>query len=412
VSVLSAGTIHTRGIAKRYKAGRTRASLPDLRETLMVPFARLAGKGGAKEEGWFWALHDISFDVKPGEVLGIVGSNGAGKSTLLKILSRIVDPTAGRIEMAGRLGCLLEVGTGFHRELTGRENVFLNGAILGMSRRETQAKFDAIVDFSGIEPFIDTPVKHYSSGMYLRLGFAVAAHIDPEILIIDEVLAVGDAAFQAKCIGKVGELVSEGRTVLIVSHQLPVIQKLCTRAILIREGSVAADGPTSEVVSGYLKMLEHHSETDLSERTLRAGNGIRRLVRLEAGGLNGVALMAGEPAEFVFHVSGTPGSSTCAFEFFDDLAQGVTSFNSANPARDEDLTDGDRGIFRCVVPTLPLRPGRYRIDVAITARSGALEDHVEGAAYVDVLEGILAGRPVIADVGYGNVAVVHRWSHG
>lgn len=408
---LSAGTIHAQGIAKRYQTGMTRSSLPDLRETLTAPFAKLMGKGGNREKGWFWALRDISFEVKPGDVLGIVGGNGAGKSTLLKILSRIVEPNAGRIEMAGRLGCLLEVGTGFHRELTGRENIFLNGAILGMSRRETQAKFDAIVDFSGIEAFIDTPVKHYSSGMFLRLGFAVAAHIDPEILIIDEVLAVGDAAFQAKCISKVGELVGEGRTVLIVSHQLPVIQKLCNRGILIRGGTVVADGATSDVVSEYLKMLEHHSEIDLSERTLRTGNGARRLVRLETGGSNGAALMAGEPAEFVFHVSGKPGSSTCAFEFFDDLAQGVTSFNSANPARDEDLSGGDRGIFRCAVPVLPIRPGRYRIDVAITARSGALEDHVEGAAYVDIQPGVMAGRPVVADVGYGNVSVVHRWSH-
>lgn len=404
--------ISVRGLAKQYQAGRSRQSLPDLRESVAATFARMSGKRGAdKDNGWFWALKDISFDVKPGEVLGIIGGNGAGKSTLLKILSRIVEPSAGRIEMAGRLGCLLEVGTGFHRELTGRENIFLNGAILGMSRRETAAKFDQIVDFSGIDAFIDTPVKHYSSGMFLRLGFAVAAHIDPEVLIIDEVLAVGDAAFQAKCIGKVGELVSEGRTVLIVSHQLPVVQKLCSRGILIRDGTIVADGTPQQVISKHLKALEQHAETDLSQRTARAGSGDRRLVRLQVEGRDGASLMAGEPAEFIFHVSGKPGSSTCAFEFFDDLGQGVTSFNSANPARDEDLTEGDRGIFRCVIAELPVRPGRYRIDVAITALSGTLEDHVEGAAYVEIQPGMMAGRPVVADIGYGNVSVAHRWNH-
>lgn len=408
---MSAGAIQARGIAKRYQVGRTRASLPDLRETLTGSFARLTGKGRGSRDDWFWALRDISFDVRPGEVVGIIGSNGAGKSTLLKILSRIVEPTAGRIEMAGRLGCLLEVGTGFHRELTGRENVFLNGAILGMSRRETLAKFDAIVDFSGLEPFIDTPVKHYSSGMYLRLGFAVAAHIDPEILIIDEVLAVGDAAFQAKCIGKVGELVGEGRTVLIVSHQLPVIQKLCSRGLLVRDGQIAADGTPQSVIADHLRVLEHLAEADLSKRTVRAGNGVRRLTRLEIAGREGAALIAGEPAEFVFRASGPAGASTCAFEFFDELGQAVTSFNSANPAIDEDLTGGDKGAFRCAIPQLPVRPGRYRIDVCITARTGAVEDHVEGAAYVDVLAGVMAGRSVVADVGYGNISVVHRWSH-
>lgn len=405
---LPAGTIHARGVAKRYRTGHSRSTLPDLRETLMSAFSR---KRSPKDDSSFWALRDVSFDVNPGDVLGIVGSNGAGKSTLLKILSRIVEPTAGRIEMAGRLGCLLEVGTGFHRELTGRENIYLNGAILGMSKRETQAKFDAIVDFSGIEPFIDTPVKHYSSGMYLRLGFAVAAHIDPEILIIDEVLAVGDAAFQAKCIGKVGELVSEGRTVLIVSHQLPVVQKLCNRGLLIRDGAIVADGSPQQIIAEHLKALEQHAETNLAERSVRGGNGHRRLIQLEMTGRSGATLMAGEPAEFVFHASGPAGASTCAFEFFDELGQGVTSFNSANPAVDEDLVDGDKGAFRCRIPELPIRPGRYRIDVCITSRAGAIEDHVEGAAYVDVLAGVMAGRSVVADVGYGNVSVVHRWSH-
>ena len=206
------------------------------------------------DSGWedFWALKDVSFDVQPGEVVGIIGRNGAGKSTLLKILSRITEPTAGRIELNGRVSSLLEVGTGFNPELTGRENVYLNGAILGMSRAEIKRKFDEIVDFSGVERFIDTPVKRYSSGMSVRLAFAVAAHLEPEILIIDEVLAVGDAAFQKKCIGKMNSVARhDGRTILFVSHQLPAIQQLCRRCILMQDGTAAFDDVTEECLARY-----------------------------------------------------------------------------------------------------------------------------------------------------------------
>ena len=223
-----------------------------------APFRR-AGKllrgqatGAAELDETFWALRDISFEVDRGEVVGVIGHNGAGKSTLLKVLSRITEPTIGIAEIHGRVGSLLEVGTGFHPELTGRENIFLNGAILGMARSEIAARFDEIVAFSEVEKFIDTPVKHYSSGMGLRLAFAVAAHLEPEILIVDEVLAVGDAAFQQKCLGKMGEVAEAGRTVLLVSHNMGAINRLCERAILLSEGELVLDGPTGEVVSAYL----------------------------------------------------------------------------------------------------------------------------------------------------------------
>ena len=199
-----------------------------------------------------WALKDVSFDINRGEVVGIIGRNGAGKSTLLKILSEITEPTEGRVEIHGRVGSLLEVGTGFHPELTGRENVYLNGAILGMKRAEIERKFDEIVAFAEVEKFIDTPVKHYSSGMYLRLAFAVAAHLEPEILIVDEVLAVGDAAFQKKCLGKMAGVAKEGRTVLFVSHNMPAITRLCERAILLDEGRLLQDGVSHQVVKAYL----------------------------------------------------------------------------------------------------------------------------------------------------------------
>lgn len=220
-------------------------------ELIRSPFHRLRS-GNRSADETIWALKDINFEVMPGEVVGIIGRNGAGKSTLLKILSRITRPTKGRFSLNGRVGSLLEVGTGFHSELTGRENVFLNGAILGMSRKEIGSKFDEIVAFAETEKFLDTPVKHYSSGMTVRLAFAVAAHLEPEILIVDEVLAVGDALFQKKCLGKMSEISEAGRTVLFVSHDISAVNALCERAILLHEGSIAMSGPTREVAAYYL----------------------------------------------------------------------------------------------------------------------------------------------------------------
>jgi lipopolysaccharide transport system ATP-binding protein len=249
--------VEAEGLSKRFRLGKQQRyqTLRDtLANSLTAPLRRLRSRPSSNgEAGTIWALRDVSFTVRHGEVVGIMGRNGAGKSTLLKLLSRITAPTEGNARIQGRVGSLLEVGTGFHPELTGRENIFLNGSILGMRRWEIERKFDEIVDFSEVEKFLDTQIKHYSSGMQMKLAFAVAAHLQPEILIVDEVLAVGDALFQKKCLGKMGEVSKQGRTVLFVTHNLSALQTLCRRAIWISGGRLVADGQAAEVVSGYLK---------------------------------------------------------------------------------------------------------------------------------------------------------------
>ena len=247
--------VRVRGLSKKFVLVSPQARRPR-QDTLKEAIAGAARarlrrwRHGASQET-IWALDDVTFDVMPGEIVGIIGPNGAGKSTLLKILSRILEPTRGRAELYGRVASLLEVGTGFHRDLTGRENIYLNGAILGMARREIDARFDAIVDFAEIERFLDTPVKRYSSGMYLRLAFAIAAHLEHEILILDEVLAVGDARFQTKCLAKFHEIIRSGRTILFVSHALPSVVELCARALLLLGGRIHRRGPAAEVVDYY-----------------------------------------------------------------------------------------------------------------------------------------------------------------
>ena len=241
--------IEARGISKRYQLGEAQAAYGTLRESLVHAGRRLTGREARLRRQEIWALEDVSFDVAAGEVLGLIGPNGAGKSTLLKILTRITAPTAGRVDIKGRVGSLLEVGTGFHPELTGRENIYLNGSILGMKRREIQAKLPEIVDFSGVDDFVDTPVKRYSSGMYVRLAFSVAAHFEPEILLVDEVLAVGDAEFQARCLGRMEDFSASGRTVLFVSHNMQAMTQLCDRVILLESGQVTEDGPSADVVA-------------------------------------------------------------------------------------------------------------------------------------------------------------------
>jgi lipopolysaccharide transport system ATP-binding protein len=285
--------IKVENLSKQYRIGSRQASYATLRDSLTdavsAPFRRLKslanGNGknpqsvsGNPQSNLIWALKDVTFEVMPGEVVGIIGRNGAGKTTLLKILSRITEPTKGGIDLHGRVGSLLEVGTGFHPELTGRENIYLNGAILGMKRAEIERKFDEIVAFAEIERFLDTPVKHFSSGMYIRLAFAVAAHLDPEVLVVDEVLAVGDVNFQKKCLGKMEEVGRQGRTVLFVSHSMPMILRLCSRAILLDMGNVTDDGPAQQVTRSYL----HSAAGSPVERTWQSprtapGDSVARL---------------------------------------------------------------------------------------------------------------------------------------
>ncbi len=268
-------------LSKKYVIGTGQAAYGTLREslagTVRAPLQRLRGNGQSTTD--FWALKDINFEIEAGEVVGIIGRNGAGKSTLLKILSRITEPSSGRVELYGRVGSLLEVGTGFHPELSGRENIFLNGAILGMKREEIEASFDEIVAFAEVDKFLDTPVKRYSSGMYVRLAFAVAAHLKPEILLVDEVLAVGDSRFQRKCLEKMRDAGKLGRTVLFVSHNMTAVTRLCQRTILIDAGRVAADGPSHEVVGTYLRSgLGTTAEREWPDREKAPGNDIVRLI--------------------------------------------------------------------------------------------------------------------------------------
>jgi lipopolysaccharide transport system ATP-binding protein len=296
--------IRIAGLGKKYRLRHQQGSHTylALRDVIAAGAARALGRGApstADED--FWALRDVSLAVQPGEVVGIIGRNGAGKSTLLKVLSRITEPTEGRIELGGRVSSLLEVGTGFHPELTGRENVFLNGAILGMSRAEMRRKFDEIVAFAEVERFLDTPVKRYSSGMYVRLAFAVAAHLESEILVVDEVLAVGDAAFQRKCLGKMGEVRGAGRTILFVSHQLQAVRQLCQRAVWLEKGRVNAVGRPDDIVDQYVTAEARHDTLEAANAEI-AKQPEDTAFRLQAvdvrqGGRSTTDVMAGEPVE-------------------------------------------------------------------------------------------------------------------
>jgi len=301
--------VRVSGLSKLYRIGAAQLRHDTLRDLLVdvvtAPFHRMkalfSGEGfnasGLTEE--LWALRDVSFDVQHGEVIGIIGRNGAGKSTLLKILSRITEPTTGQVALYGRVGALLEVGTGFHAELTGRENIYLNGAILGMSRAEINRKFDEIVDFAGVEKFIDTPVKHYSSGMGLRLGFAVAAHLEPEILIVDEVLAVGDAEFQKKCIGKMSEVAKEGRTVLFVSHNMAAVEALCQTGLLLERGQVVLRDTARAVIAAYLSSSQISSaKVDLMAYAEASDAVLRRLRLLNQKGEETSQFRPDEPIIF------------------------------------------------------------------------------------------------------------------
>lgn len=342
------------------------------------PFSRVGHASNGQANGTngsnpdeIWALKNVSFEVKRGEVLGIIGRNGAGKSTLLKILSRVTAPTRGEVRIKGRIASLLEVGTGFHPELTGRENVFLNGAILGMTKAEIRKRFDEIVEFSGYENFIDTPVKRYSSGMWVRLAFAVAAHLDPEILIVDEVLAVGDAAFQEKCLGKMEKVAGEGRTVLLVSHNMSTIQQICKQCVLFKDGQLHLSGEPSDVVGEYLSETRTATSLDLTDWNDRSGSGLARLTRLAFSDESGV-----EKSVF-------PLGSTICFDLdamyyqplFDPSFEIIIHDAAGEPIMQlRSEHDGfrigkvkDRTSVRGRIDNIGLYPGRYFVSARIAA---------------------------------------------
>lgn len=414
---MNAYALQVQDLSKQYQIGSARNHQRHLGDQLIYsmksPFRwakrRLASRT-ADPQTTFMALKDISFQVRPGEVVGVIGRNGAGKSTLLKILSRITEPTSGSATIYGRVGSLLEVGTGFHPELTGRENTYLNGAILGMKKSEIDRKFDEIVAFAEIEKFLDTPVKHYSSGMYVRLAFAVAAHLEPEILLVDEVLAVGDVAFQRKCLGKMSSVAGEGRTVLFVSHNMGLMQQLCRRGLLLQDGRLVADTSMAKAGDIYLRTVEAASSQPLDERADRTGRGLVRLLAVdildENGGRNG--LQTGRPARFVFHVSGTMPALSCVFTLFDQLGQRVTLFKSDAPSPDDRYDPLIGHQFVCTVDQLLLVAGRYRMDVLLRG-GGERQDHVRAAAVFDVQEGLLAGR-VVQPLQQISVVMPHRWT--
>jgi lipopolysaccharide transport system ATP-binding protein len=361
------------GERERYKMLRevlTRWISAQFRTTTSRFIGGNAPPGGRLSSNQFWALKHISFEVRQGEVLGIIGNNGAGKSTLLKILSRITLPTKGRAEVNGRLGSLLEVGTGFHPELTGRENIFLNGAILGMKRVEVESKFDEIVSFAEVEKFIDTPVKQYSSGMYLRLAFAVAAHLEPEILLVDEVLAVGDRGFQKKCLGKMGEVAKEGRTVLFVSHNLQAISQLTGRCLLLNDGELIFDGPTNQALQQYRAV----------ETGIRSLGSYRAISVIPYNHLSWATVQTslchglhrwGEPITFEFGLEITQPMDGLCFSFYvvDEHAKQVCHFWMFNS---DVIRTRERRTFvlRCQVPKFRLYMGSYTITTWVSERRG------------------------------------------
>ena len=367
-------------LSKRFFIGKKQEGYSTLRDTLtdavMSPVRRisrtLTGQQSEKEmDRELWVLKDISFQIKKGEIVGLIGRNGAGKSTLLKILTRITGPTEGEIKLRGRVGSLLEVGTGFHPELTGRENIYLNGAILGMRKAETDLKFDEIVAFAEVEEFIDTPVKHYSSGMYMRLAFAVAAHLETEILLVDEVLAVGDMRFQKKCLNKMQDIGKSGRTVVLVSHNMPAIANLCQRAILLDQGSILRDGPSSQVVSAYLNEgFGGSAVREWSDMSKAPGNDIARLcavrARLKDGWIDGtVDIRMPVVVEMEFEVLKPKSILLPHVGFWNEEGNCAFSSLDNDPAWRGKPRPVGRYISRVTIPGNFLAPGTLYINAAI-----------------------------------------------
>jgi lipopolysaccharide transport system ATP-binding protein len=420
-SPMSDIVIAAENLSKSYLVGHQSAQLEGytaLRDVIAREARNFARKGldfirgrqivQGDEVEEFWALRDVSFEVKRGEVLGIIGRNGAGKSTLLKILSRITEPTRGRITIRGRVSSLLEVGTGFHPELTGRENIYLNGAILGMTQHEIWKKFDEIVAFAEVEQFLDTPVKRYSSGMYVRLAFAVAAHLEPEILVVDEVLSVGDAAFQRKCMGKMSDVTQQGRTILLVSHNMPAVLNICSKGLLLSGGRVCAIGDASDCVRQYLKEVTQVRQLPLERRTDRLGNGSVRFSRVHF--LNNCLstineVRSGDDITIVIELENNTGAPLTRFHVsapIRDTSDNIICYlSSALQRNDFDYIPYSKIIRIGIrIPKFQVVPGRYALTLYSTVRDD-LVDWIKGALTFEVQPGDYygTGRLPAADQG-------------
>ena len=417
---MAAVAIRVDGLGKRFRLGERERYLA-LRDVLAravtAPFRRReGGNGNGAGRAHIWALRDVSFTVGEGETIGIVGRNGAGKSTLLKLLAGITLPTEGSAEIRGRVGSLLEVGTGFHPELTGRENIYFSGSILGMKRREIDRKFDEIVAFSGVETFLDTPLKHYSSGMQLRLAFSVAAHLEPEVLLVDEVLAVGDAAFQKKCLGKMNDVARSGRTVLFVSHQTSAILQLCPRSLWLERGGVRSTGPSREVVAQYLASLQTGTPGTLDAATNRHGRGHVRFTRAWMENSEGMPVehvMSGERVRIVASYESAGGEPLANSRFsiaVEDMLGQPLFLCDTSLGADDSRPRPASGRVVCTLPELPLNQGRYLLTLFLEAY-GEVQDWVTSAVGFDVSEGDFFGSGRQAPSGWTNqcVLVRHKW---
>ncbi len=379
------------------------------------PYLKIGESNDRTQNGdseYVWALKDINFEVKRGEVLGIIGRNGAGKSTLLKILSRVTAPTTGNVKVKGRIASLLEVGTGFHPELTGRENIYLNGAINGMTKSEVTQKLDEIVDFSGCERYIDTPVKRYSSGMTVRLGFSVAAYLEPEILIVDEVLAVGDAEFQKKCIGKMKDVAGLGRTVLFVSHNMAAVENLCGAGLLIEAGMISFRGFCKNVVDKYIREREICADIKLSDRKDRYGSGgirFKEIVFVEKGKKPSFELSCGcSVTIFLYYERNIKvDRPECSLAFY-DLKGNRILYMGTRIQKKLFLNVFLKGKFECKIDRLPLLPGEYLVNVALDSPDGVI-DHIESAARVNILPSDVYGNGYLPPPGEAYVFCDHHW---
>jgi lipopolysaccharide transport system ATP-binding protein len=362
------------------------------------------------EEDLHHALRDVSFDLNEGDVLGIIGRNGAGKSTLLKILSRITEPTSGTVRIRGRVASLLEVGTGFHPELSGRENVYLNGTILGMHKKEIDRKFDEIVDFSGVEKFLETPIKRYSSGMRVRLAFAVAAFLDPEILIVDEVLAVGDAAFQKKCTARMGDIAGGGRTILFVSHQIGVIQQLCTKGLYLAGGRVSEFGEINQAIESYNRSQSDEVGEWTGRRDAQDSKKCK-LLELKVGSDRstgqGIISLGGSVC-FTFILSKKVKEIDISFTIRDSAGNAISNLDSWRRSQEDQLDGDPSDTFECYIPECPLRTGRYTLDVQLNLNR-ELQDQILGEITFDVEDGVYRGRTFPYPSTPGPVCIDHIW---